>query len=248
MLIFGLGFTGKRVAKRLTARGVPVAAPARGSSVQGLPQGQLLLYTIPPLDSPDKETMRAKVDSLAPSRIVYISSTGVYGDQTIVDEHTAPEPSDERGVRRIEEEDWIGAGPWSSLILRCAAIYGPGRGVHVAAREGRPPRGVGSGVVSRIHVDDLAAIADAGLFSSLEGAWPVADQWPCPSEEIIRWCYPARPGAAETNSEPAVSPFTGRRVDGSAVLRILGLTLAYPSWKTGVPASIAEERAEDAAR
>jgi hypothetical protein len=28
-------------------------------------------------------------------------------------------------------------------------------------------------------VDDLAAIIHAGLFSGIEGAWPVADDAPC---------------------------------------------------------------------
>ena len=79
-------------------------------------------------------------------------------------------------------------GPWSSLILRSAAIYGTGRGVHAALREGRIPRGAGAGIVSRIHVEDLAAIIEAGLYAELEGAWPVADDAPCSSTEIAAWC------------------------------------------------------------
>ena len=46
------------------------------------------------------------------------------------------------------------------------------------------PRGAGSGIVSRIHVEDLAAIVEAGLFSDVQGAWPVADDVPCSSAEI----------------------------------------------------------------
>jgi hypothetical protein len=122
----------------------------------------------------------------------------------------------------------------------------------VAARVARLPRGAGSGVISRIHVDDLAAIVDAGLFSTLEGAWPVADEWPCSSQEIIRWCNPnlCNPdvfdaGSANLDSDAAAlhSANPGRRVDGSRLRRILEVTLTYPSWKTGVPASLAEEQA-----
>jgi hypothetical protein len=102
------------------------------------------------------------------------------------------------------------------------------------------PRGAGSGVISRIHVDDLAAIVDAGLFSTLEGAWPVADEWPCSSQEIIRWCNPGVFDAGLANLDGAVA---GRRVDGSRLRRILEVTLTYPSWRTGVPASLAEEQA-----
>ena len=68
------------------------------------------------------------------------------------------------------------------MILRPAAIYGPGRGVHVSMEEGRF-RFVGGGdnFVSRIHVDDLAAHVEAALLSDITGAWPVADEHPCTS-------------------------------------------------------------------
>jgi len=245
VVIFGLGFTGKRVAQRLIARGIPVVAPGRDADVSSIPTGALVVHTIPPLDPPDNQALRQKITAAAPTRIVYISSTGVYGNQTTVDEHTQPAPEDPRGIRRFEEENWITAGAWSSLILRSAAIYGPGRGVHVAAREGRPPRGAGSGLVSRIHVDDLAAMVDAGLFSTIEGAWPVADEKPCASDEIIQWCRQNHPhgNPPEAYPEIAAAPqfTTGRQVDGSRIRRILGVNLLYPTWETGVPASLAEE-------
>jgi len=250
VVIFGLGFTGKRVAQRLIARGIPVVAPGRDADVSSIPTGALVVHTIPPLDPPENQALRQKITAAAPTRIVYISSTGVYGNQTTVDEHTQPAPEDLRGIRRFEEENWITAGAWSSLILRSAAIYGPGRGVHVAAREGRPPRGAGSGLVSRIHVDDLAALVDAGLFSTIEGAWPVADEKACPSDEIIRWCrqnwsWQNQPHGNAPDAYPdiGVAPqfTTGRQVDGSRIRRILGIDLIYPTWETGVPASLAEE-------
>jgi hypothetical protein len=83
-------------------------------------------------------------------------------------------------------------------------------------------------------VDDLAALADAALFSDLGGAWPVADDLPCSSAEIIKALVPA----GETPDE---FPVTGRRVDGRKIRELLGVELTYPSWKTGIPAAIAEE-------
>ena len=63
---------------------------------------------------------------------------------------------------RVDEENDVLAGPWSSLILRPAAIYGPDRGVHVSLAQGRHRMlGDGSNYISRIHVDDLAAITAA---------------------------------------------------------------------------------------
>jgi nucleoside-diphosphate-sugar epimerase len=245
VIVLGLGFTGQRLTRRLLREGVPVWAAVRGVerfreladagltlselSSPALPKNAIVAYLIPPVES-----LRPFIAELEPKRIVYVSSTGIYGDQVEVNENTAPSPNDERGRLRSEEEQWIAGGPWTSLILRSAAIYGPGRGVHVALREGRVPRGGGSGIVSRIHVDDLAAIIHAGLFSGIEGAWPVADDDPCSTAEIVAWCL-------ESPANKSEIAIPGRRIDGTRIRQKLGIELAYPSWRTGIPASIAEE-------
>lgn len=247
--ILGLGFTGGRLAQRLLARGEPVSTAVRGdrerfSHLEGLnlvnwndaadlPRGSRLLHSIPTLPPEETAALHRLISMLEPARVVYISSTGVYGAQQNVDETTAAAPNDPKGRQRLEEETWVAAGPWSSLILRPAAIYGPGRGVHAALREGRAARG--SGIVSRIHVDDLAALADASLFSVAEGSWPVADELPCSSDEIIAALDPS--AAVERTF-----PTAGRRVDGRKIPKILNVELKYTTWRTGIPASIAEEK------
>lgn len=87
--------------------------------------------------------------------------------------------------------------------------------------------------MSRVHVDDLAALTEAGLLSNLTGAWPVADEMPSTSAEIERWLL---------NGPPVEeAPPAGRSVNGSAVFRALGLHLSYPSWKSGIPACLEQE-------
>lgn len=256
--ILGLGFTGTRVAGRLLARGIPVTAVVRdpgrfavlaaqgltllewGHDLSPIAPGSRLLHSIPTLPPVETASVHDAILRLAPRRVVYISSTGVYGTQTEVNEATPVAPADERGAARVTEEAWLRAGPWSTLILRAAAIYGPGRGVHTALREGRAPRGTSSGVVSRIHADDLAALCDAGLLSEAEGAWPVADDLPCSSAEIMDWCA-RQAGAGVAPSPSREFPVSGRRVDGTAVRRQLGVQLQYPTWHEGVPACIAAE-------
>jgi nucleoside-diphosphate-sugar epimerase len=103
------------------------------------------------------------------------------------------------------------------------------------------PRGAGSGIVSRIHVEDLAAIVEAGVFSDVQGAWPVADDAPCSSAEIARWCAQHLQLEPVGEYEGAGSPGSGRKVDGSKIREMLGVELKYASWHIGVPASIAEE-------
>lgn len=263
VVILGLGFTGERLAQRLLRRNVPVAAAVRGMrrfpelaqaglqlseltldhpEVMLLPRNAVVTVLIPPLPEAENTALREIIRQLAPKRVVYVSSTGVYGERVDVDANTAAEPNDERGRIRLEEERWMASGPWTSLILRSAAIYGPGRGVHAALREGKLPRSAGSGVVSRIHVNDLAAIVESGIFSDIQGAWPVADDAPCSSDEIIRWCRKllqlkpvgGRPG-------PVGRGIAGRRVDGRKIREILKIDLLYPSWQAGIQASLAEE-------
>jgi nucleoside-diphosphate-sugar epimerase len=155
-----------------------------------------------------------------------------------IDEQTPVRPSDERGLLRLEDETWYAAGPWSSLILRSSAIHGPNRGVHAALRGGRLPRGSASGVVSRIHVDDLAALMEAGLYSELEGAWPVADEEPCSTAEIARWYGEIAGLKVEMATGPQVN---GRRVDGRKICKLLNVRLKYPTWQAGVLACLEEE-------
>ncbi|HEX4134195.1 MAG TPA: hypothetical protein VHY84_06195 [Bryobacteraceae bacterium] len=262
VIVLGLGFTGSRLARRLLRRGIAVTAAVRGVKRFGelvqaglqlseltldhpeammLPRNATMAVLIPPLAEPENAGLRTLIRNVAPKRVVYVSSTGVYGDQVDVDFRAQPTPNDDRGRLRLEEERWMAAGPWSSLILRAAAIYGPGRGVHAAIREGKMPRGVGTGMVSRIHVEDLVSISEAGLFADLEGAWPVADDEPCSSAEIAKWCAELLQLKPVMYKTPRGLLISGRKVDGRKIRELLGVELQYPGWRTGIIASLAEE-------
>ena len=102
--------------------------------------------------------------------------------------------------------------------------------------------GDGSNYISRIHVDDLAALTEAALLSDLTGAYPVADDEPARAIDITRFC-------AELLSVPVPPPESGlpgedtrrsnRRVDGRAIRRALGVELVFPSYRLGIPAAVA---------
>jgi nucleoside-diphosphate-sugar epimerase len=255
ILILGCGYTGQRVAKRFLDRGARVTATTRNPSrlagvgaeiiatcdfAKCMRPGMLVLHSIPP-DGPAGllDPLRDKA-----ARVVYLSSTAVYGAASQVDEATAVDPSTARARARLEAEHAIAEGPWSSLILRPAAIYGPGRGVHESIQRGE--HSLSDRFVSRIHVDDLAAHAEAALLSTLTGAYPVADDEPCTSRDIAEFCarllnLPVE--GAGTRDPGRVPRFANnRRVNGSAVRRALGITLAYPSYRVGVPAALFSRR------
>jgi nucleoside-diphosphate-sugar epimerase len=100
--------------------------------------------------------------------------------------------------------------------------------------------GDGSNFVSRIHVDDLAAHAEAALMSDVTGAYPVADEEPCQSREIAQFCAGLlglpMPSTVDTEDVHDTRR-ADRRVDGRAIRKLLGITLSYPSYRVGVPAS-----------
>ena len=173
------------------------------------------------------------------SRVVYISTTGVYGDAHDVDETTAVSPRNEREQLRVDEERAVQAGNWSSLILRPAAIYGPDRGIHTSMATGKYRLlGDGSNFISRIHVDDLAGLCAAALLSDLTGAYPVADLHPCPAREIAEYCS-TQFGYAMPESSDLPADDTrrsDRRVIGRAITRLLGVQLQYPSYREGLQA------------
>ena len=250
ILILGCGYTGQRVAKRFLAMGARVTATTRhplglsgldaevistgelGSHVR---PGMLVLHSIPP-DGP--ADLLEPLRSMA-RRMVYLSSTAVYGAAGVVDEHTPVDGSTERARERLDAERAVAQGPWSTLILRPAAIYGPGRGVQESILRGE--HSLSDRFVSRIHVEDLAAHVVAGLLSDLSGAYPVADEEPCTSREIAEFCarllhVPVTGGQKASDRMPRFA--NNRKVDGSAIRRALGITLTYPSYRVGIPASL----------
>lgn len=241
------------MAKRFLARGARVTVTTRnpeqltdlGAEIirtedlaAHVRSGMLVLHSIPP-DAPADllEPLRGNA-----ARVVYLSSTAVYRSSR-VDATTAPEPGTGLARARLEAERTIIEGPWSSLILRPAAIYGPGRGIHKSIQRGE--YSLSDTFVSRIHVDDLAAHAEAALFSAVTGARPVADEEPCTSREIAEFCARVLnltvPNADRENAERKPRFSNNRRVDGSAIRRELGITLIYPSYRVGIPAALASK-------
>ncbi len=81
--------------------------------------------------------------SLSPPFIIYLSSTGVYGDQRgeWVDEKTPPQPNSERGKILLKAEEQVIKSGLPGVILRLGGIYGPGRNRIEAFRKGLWPAG-----------------------------------------------------------------------------------------------------------
>ncbi len=123
--------------------------------------------------------------------------------------------------------------PYSQVVRQIRARY-PSAVISILVGDGRNH-------VSRVHVDDLAAVVLAALDSDLTGAFPVADEEPCTSGDMARFCadllgLPPPPEAGDIEVHHTLR--ANRRVNGRAVLKLLGVRLRYPSYRSGVPAAI----------
>lgn len=184
---------------------------------------------------------------LRPPRIVYLSSTGVYGAaRGQVDEDTALDRRSPQAASRIEAEAaWRAAG---AVALRAAGIYGPGRGLHLRLAGGdfRLP-GDGSQTISRIHVEDLAAAVLAALERGRPGsALVAADATPVPQIEAVAWLCQrlGRPLPPSVPLAEAPESLRGdRAADSQRLRRELGLTLRYPGFREGFAMCLAADLA-----
>lgn len=262
-LIAGCGYTGERVALALRTRGDTVIATTRerdradrlaaagvdvrhmelpGGSLGPLPSNLRVLHSVPALEregvliDPTPEIL--KLLSVPIDRLVYLSTTSVYGRTPIVDERTPAHATNPRERVRLTAEETVKAFGTSWCVLRPAAIYGPDRGFHISLLRGTARiTGDGSTYISRIHVDDLAALTLAALDSDVSGCWPVADDEPSTQLEIAEFCCSrlGLPLPASIWDDQAHATRRGnRRVDGSALRNLLGVKLLYPTFREGL--------------
>ncbi|MDX1487332.1 MAG: SDR family oxidoreductase, partial [Acidiferrobacterales bacterium] len=199
VFIVGCGYVGMAVALHERQRGVHVRALARSSAATGRLQAMGIETVAGDLDQPDSlQTLRlagtcvyyfapppsigssdprmdAFLEALrphkGPSRLVLVSTTGVYGDcgGQWIDEQRPPNPQTDRARRRLTAERALQA--WGErmnvaiTILRVAGIYGPDRLPIERLRKGLPVLCERESPWSnRVHVDDLvsACLAAAG--------------------------------------------------------------------------------------
>ena len=280
-VIVGTGYTGLRVLNEMPAGDAlginrsPIESTDRevfavdfdAPSGEGidLPGACTLLYTVPPsADSTEDRRLASFLDRIrsTPRRIVYLSTSGVYGDrQGDVTLETDPtNPSTDRARRRLDSEQklerWCGTANSELIVLRVSGIYGPGRLDLERLREGAPiicERDTGPG--NRIHVDDLVLCCIAAMTEGAPpGVYNVADgdhrsnYWftrttaelaglPLPPEISLR-------EAKQSWSKKRVSFLTESRQLGTQKMRdALNVPLRYENAEDGIRASLAEEQA-----
>jgi nucleoside-diphosphate-sugar epimerase len=191
----------------------------------------------------------------APARIIYISTSGVYGDTggEWVTEQSPLNPQAERARRRVDAETvlghWCEANKVPLTILRVAGIYGPGKLPLKRLKAGTPVlREAECGYTNRIHIEDLVTICvKAAQRGEGTAVYNVSDGHPGTMSGYFFAVADAlglpRPPSltmeqAQRELSPAMLSYLGesRRIDNRRLLRELGIALKYPTLQAGLRA------------
>jgi nucleoside-diphosphate-sugar epimerase len=267
-VILGCGYTGAYLARALVGRGVPLTITrrdravaeemaqqlgARGAGVdlgepatlEGvIPEGAIVVCLAPPGPDPAFEIAALVQAARRAAKLVYVSSTGVYGPGggAWVDERWPLAPITSSGKARVAAEAALAGAEIPVAILRAAGIHGPNRKMADRIREGtHRVIGDGSSHVSRIHVVDLVAAIIAAGEGSVTGAINIADDDPAPIGEVAdafaaKLGVPLSPRVAPESVSPEVAGMltANRRIANRRMTDELGVVLRYKSWRDGL--------------
>ena len=281
--IIGCGDIGYRVARELIAAGNKVQATIHFEEGTKVPEtagietiianfdyrddvpdfdmaGQQLFYFMPPQggglsDYRMFNFCRCLSAENCPSKIVYMSTSGVYGDcgDVEVTEDTPVNPQTSRAKRRVNAEQQLqeqaGKLGFELVVLRVTGIYGPGRlplsqlkkGHQVLKPEDAP-------VTNRICSLDLVQIClvamekgnNGDIYNVCDGErssmshyfMSVAELYDLPQPVQLSWAE------AEKEMNPLTFSFLkeSRLMTNKKMVEQLGIELKYPNLKAGLAA------------
>ena len=248
-------------AERLHAFGIePVMGNLDDSaSLVALPMaGKLILYFAPPpgggpFDSRMRNFCKSVDSAPLPDKIVYISTSGVYGDcgGEWVTEETPINPQTSRAQRRADAEatlqEWGRVYDVPVVILRVTGIYGPGRLPLARIQQGHPVlREEESPPTNRIHADDLAAVCVKAAEKAIAGdIINVSDGRPGTMTQFFNAVsdlldLPRLPQVGMAEAKQVMNPMMlsylteTRRMNNRKMVERLDVTLMYPDIESGL--------------
>lgn len=217
------------------------------ASLGGLPLGITRVVFLPAPGTRDESVYRAvfvdglrhlfgALDRAACRRVLFVSSSAVYGehDGAWIDETTWPDPLGFNGRLLLEAERWLASQPISSVVLRLAGIYGPGR-LQLIERlrsgQARVPRDVPHWA-NRIHVDDAAdAIVHLLMLDEVLPLYIGADDTPLPLD--VLYDFLARQVGVPAPAAGAAPVAVGSKRLSNARLRESGFVPRWPDAREG---------------
>lgn len=257
LLIFGLGYTAKRVKAAMEAHGWEVSATGSSGSIdfadsravhRAIEAATHILSSVPPdRQSGGDPVLERFGPALKGRALFYLSSTGVYGDAggAWVDESTptvAQTGAGRRNARAEADQAWLALGARS---FRLPGIYGPGRSALDRVRDGRARRiDLPGQVFSRVHVEDIASGVVAALVQDAPpGAYNLDDDLPASGNAVTEHACAllgVTPPPVESLEDANLSEMArgfyaeNRRVANGKAKRVLGWSPAYPTYFEGL--------------
>ena len=265
LLIAGFGDIARRAAPRLERR-FRIARLSRAGGVDfdrpetlSLAPSEALLHCAPPPDHGAADTRTANLlaalekGRILPARMVYVSTSGVYGDcaGARVDESRAPAPQTERAYRRLHAErqlaEWAATRGIALVVLRVPGIYAADR-LPLERLRARTPvlRSEDDVYTSHIHADDLAAIvcraldddAPVGVYNAADDTEMKLGDWFDLVADLHALARPPRiprDGASQRIPASLLSFMQeSRRLDNTRLKSVLGVRLLYPTVHEGL--------------
>jgi nucleoside-diphosphate-sugar epimerase len=267
LLIAGYGDIARRAAPRLEARYAVQALSRRhgldldrSETLVGLGAADAVLHCAPPPATGTADTRtRNLLSALAkggilPARVVYVSTSGVYGDcgGARVDESRAVHPQTERARRRVDAERqlalWCSERGVALVILRAPGIYAAERLPLGRLRLGTPVlREEDDVYTNHIHAEDLAGIvvraledaAPGGIYNASDDSEIRMGDW----FDLVagRAGLPRPPRIARSEAQGRIAPellsfmSESRRLANRRMKEGLGVRLRYRTVFEGVP-------------
>ncbi|OGA19111.1 MAG: hypothetical protein A3G25_06790 [Betaproteobacteria bacterium RIFCSPLOWO2_12_FULL_63_13] len=195
---------------------------------------------------------KRKSGAMLPQRVVYISTSGVYGDcgGDYVDESRSRNALTDRARRRVDAEirisRWCGERGIALVILRVPGIYASDRLPLAQLERGTPVLTDEDDVyTNHIHADDLAAILTLAL-SRGEGVYNANDDSEMKMGTYFdlvadRMDLPRPPRVSRASAPGRISPLMlsfmseSRRLVNRRIKCDLGIRLRYPTVYEGLP-------------
>jgi nucleoside-diphosphate-sugar epimerase len=173
-------------------------------------------------------------------RVVYTSSTGVFGqrDGSDVDENSAPLPGSASAEVLVEAERVVTEAASRGVharLIRLSGLYGPDRyGILDRVRSGALGLGPGDRAwMNFCHLDDAVAFVLAALERGRDGAvYHGSDAHPARRSDVVRWVA-ARLGVEPASGTSAIGG-PDRRVISERTRAELGVSLKHPSFREGL--------------
>lgn len=259
--IFAVTSQPARCAELRAAGAVPVVAdldqPHTLARLSGL--AQRIVHLAPPRSDGVTDVRSQNLSAILPdkSRLVYISTTGVYGDcaGAKFDETRTVNPQNARAVRRVAAEQclrrWAKRSQSTLSILRVPGIYAADRLPLERLQKGTPALVASDDVyTNHIHADDLARLIRLALFRGLpQRVYHAVDDSDIRMGDYFdlvadAFQLPHPPRLPRAELQKQVSPMLlsfmleSRRLDNQRIKRELGARLLYPQVRDGVFAAV----------